>query len=112
QVFVDGVNRIRTRGISGGRQYLGQATGADDVWRVTAPRAFRVIGVNRSALEGSQRILDEPRLVECVRVDRNLDVVLLCDGQTGVYGRGRRAPIFVELESDHSRFDLFDKCGR
>ena len=46
---------------------------------MAATSAFRVISVNGAALEGCDRIFEEARLVQRVRVDGNLDVVLVRD---------------------------------
>ena len=44
---------------------------------MAASRPFGVIGVNRSALEGRDRIIDVTRLIECVGVNRDLHIVTI-----------------------------------
>ena len=100
-------------GIGGGRQDVGLAADADDVGRVAAAGAFGVIGVDGAALERGERAFDEAGFVEGVGVDGDLDVELVGDGEAGVDGGGRGAPVFVELEADDAGEDLFaQRFGR
>lgn len=71
---------------------------ADDVRGVATAGALGVVRVDGAPLEGGEGALDEPRLVERVRVDQALHVQLVADGQARVDGRGRGAPVLVELE--------------
>ena len=59
-----------------------------------AARALGVIRVDRPAAERADRVLDEARLVERVRVDRDLDVALLRHREAGLDGRA------VDLDND------------
>src|SRR6185503_13320809 len=45
-------------------------------------------------------VVHVPRFVQGVGVDRHLDVEPIRLGETAVNGRGCRAPVFMELESD------------
>src|SRR5207247_6105614 len=90
-----------------GRGHAGRlAADADAVGRVAAARALGVVGVDRPTPEGADRVLDEPRLVERVGVDRDLHVVLVRDRQRAVDRGGRRPPVLMELEPDRSRGNL------
>ena len=107
QMLVHGVHGEGHGRVGRGRQAIGLAADPDDVGRVAASRAFRVIGVDGAALERADGFLHEPRLVQRVGVDRHLDVHLLGHRQAGVDGGGGRPPVFVELEPDGARLDLF-----
>lgn len=85
---------------------------ADDVRCVAAAGTLGVVGVDSAALEGADGLLDEAALVECVGVDEALNVVLVADGQTGVDGRGRAAPVLVELEADGTGGTLLGEALR
>ncbi|KAI3488240.1 hypothetical protein L1887_47779 [Cichorium endivia] len=69
-------------------------------------RALRVVGVDRAALEGGEGAFDEARLVERVRVDVALHVVLVAHGQACVDDGRRGAPVLVDLESRTAGLDL------
>ena len=106
-MFVHRVARERHRGIRGGWEYIAQTTDLDDIGRMTATRAFRVIGVDRAALEGSNGVFHESGFIQRVCVNRDLNVEFLCDTQTLV-DRGRCGPpIFVELQTERAGSKLF-----
>src|SRR5262245_45724034 len=73
---------------------------------MTTAGAFGVEGVDRPALEGGDRVLDEARLVERVGVDHYLDVELVGDRQTAVDRRRCCSPVLVELERRRAALDL------
>src|SRR6516225_2806765 len=83
-----------------------QTGDTDDVRRMPAARAFGVIGVDRAVGDGRNRILDKSRFVERVGVDGHLNVVAVSYTETAVDGRGRRAPILMQLEPARPRLDL------
>jgi len=58
-MLVDGVDGKGARGVGGGREDVGLAADADDVGGVAAAGALGVKGVNRAALEGADRVVDE-----------------------------------------------------
>ena len=106
QVLVDGVHGVGTRGVGGRGQYVGLSARLDDVGSVPTSGALGVIGVDRAALERSQRVLHEAGLVEGVGVDGHLDVMGLCDSEAVVDGRRRGAPVLVQLEPHGSGIHL------
>ena len=106
EMLVDGIDREGPRRVGARGQDVRQAGDANDVRRVAAAGAFRVIGVNRTALDRGNGIFDEARLVQRVRVDGDLDVVLIGHAHTAVDGRGGRAPIFVQFQAAGSGADL------
>ena len=79
EMLVDGVDGVRPRRVRRGGQHVVGAARFDDVRRVAAAGAFRVIRVDRAAAERRERRLDEARLVQRVGVDRDLHVVALRD---------------------------------
>lgn len=95
EVLVQRVARVGPRRVRRARQHVGVLDDADDVGRVAAARALRVVRVDGAPLEGRDGRLHVPGLVERVRVDQALHVHLVAYGQAGVDGGGRRAPILV-----------------
>jgi len=74
---------------------------------VPAARAFGVKGVDGAALEGGHRVFDKARLVERVGVDGHLRVGGFGHAQAVVNRCGRGAPVFVQLQANGARIDLF-----
>ncbi len=109
QVFVDGVAGERPGWVGGAGQHVGEATGLDDVWRVTATGTFGVVGVDGAALEGGEGGFDKAGFVEGVAVDRHLHVVLVGDAQAVVDTRRRGAPVLVQLQANGTGLHLFDQ---
>src|SRR5687768_559274 len=97
EMFIQRVDGVWPRGIRRTRQHIGFSTNANDVRRVPAASAFRMIGVNRAALEGLDASLDKRRFVQGVGVDGYLDIMLLGDGEAAVDRSGGGTPIFMQL---------------
>src|SRR5580658_9646441 len=76
---------------------------------MAAARAFGVERVNRPALERGYGIFDEAALVQRIRVDQDLHIHVVRDGQTAIDGGWRCTPIFMKLKAASSRLDLLDK---
>ena len=106
EMLVQRVPRERHRRVGGRRAARWLAAETDDVGRVAAAGAFGVIRVNRAAVDRRDRVLDETGLVERVGVDRDLHVEFVGDRQALVDGRGRRAPVLVQLQADGAGADL------
>src|SRR3984893_6873182 len=85
------------------------AADLNDVRGVSTACAFRVKRVNGSALEGGDRIFDEPTFVERVCVDKNLNIHVIRDRQAGVNGRECCAPILMKIEAAWAGLDLLNK---
>ena len=102
QVLRDCVFRQWPSRVRGGGEHVEVLDDRDDVGRVPAAGALGVVGVDRTPLECCDGLLDEAGLVESVRVDEALHVVLVAYAQAGVDCRGRRAPVFVQLEADYA----------
>src|SRR5688500_1684970 len=73
---------------------------------MAAAGTFGMIGVDGAALEGGEGAFHEPGLVERIRVDCDLDIEFIRNGEAGVDGGRRGAPILVKLETDGSGEDL------
>src|SRR5205085_5386544 len=73
---------------------------------------FRVESVDRAALEGGHRALEETAFVERACVQRRLHVERVADLETAVDGCRRRAPILVQLETTGAGTDHFFECSR
>src|ERR1700749_4939691 len=76
------------------------------------PPPFGVKGVNVAAFERGHCVLDKTRLVERVGVDRNRDVELFGDAETGIDRRRGRSPILVKLQSAGAGLDHFNERAR
>src|SRR5439155_11658788 len=62
-----------------------------------AAGSFGVIRMNRPVLEGRDRVFNEARFVQRVRVNRDLNVEFFGDAQTLVDRSGSRSPILLSL---------------
>jgi len=79
---------------------------AQDVGCVPAARAFGVEGANATTGHGGDGVLHKAGFVERVRVDGDLRVGLVRHVQAVADGRGRGAPVFVQLEANGPGVDL------
>ena len=75
------VDAVRQRRVGRAGQDVVLADDLEDVRGVTAAGAFGVVGVDRPAFEGGDRVLDVAGLVERVGVDGDLDVHIVGDRQ-------------------------------
>ena len=112
QVLVEGVDRVGVGRVRRRREAVRLAGAADDVGRVPAARALRVIHVDGPAGDRLQRVLEEAALVERVGVQLDLEVELVRDAQAAVDRRRRRAPVLVDLEPEAAGLDLLDQRRR
>ena len=76
------------------------AADAHDVGRVPSPSTLRVVRVNGASPDGSNGVLQEPALIERVRVDGDSDVVQVSKRQARVDGARGRPPVLVKLHPD------------
>ncbi len=81
------------------RKYVVLARHPQNVGCVTATRALAVIGVNGTAFEGRDGVLDVSGLVECVRVNGDLNVHFVCHPQRLTNCGRCRAPVLVDLQT-------------
>mmetsp|Transcript_46019 Transcript_46019/g.107301 ORF Transcript_46019/g.107301 Transcript_46019/m.107301 type:complete len:393 (-) Transcript_46019:666-1844(-) len=109
QVLVDGVDGEGTRRVGRRRQHVRQPAHLDDVGRVPAAGALRVVCVDRPPADRRERVVDVAGLVERVGVDGDGDVVLVGEGEARVDGGGGRAPVLVQLEAGGARLDHLDQ---
>ena len=112
EMFVDRVDSVGTGWICGTGQDVRFAANTNDVGRMAAAGAFGVISVDDPAVDGFERGFDKTGLVEGVRVDGDLDVVLVCDFQAAIDCGRRGPPVFVKLEADGARENLFGQTLR
>jgi len=83
----------------------------DDVGRVSAARALGVIGVDRAARNRANRLFEKAHLVERIGVNRHLDVGRIRYREGGIDRARRRAPVFVQFQTEAARVDLFvERC--
>ncbi len=92
--------------VEDGRMF-GKSGNLDDVRRMAAASAFGVIGVNGSASDGGDGVVDESRFIQRVGVNRDLDVDTRRPHAGSVDRGGRRAPVLVQLQAACSGEDLF-----
>ncbi len=62
---------------------------------MTTASTFSVVRVNRTIFERSQRIFNKSRLVQRVRMDRDLDIETVSDIQAIIDSRRCCPPIFM-----------------
>ena len=79
---------------------------------MTAAGAFGMEGVNGAALEGFHGVLDKPGLVQRIGMDHDLDVVIVGHVEAIIDGRGRGAPILVQLERTGAGVDHLHQRSR
>ncbi|MNE51968.1 hypothetical protein D3C80_1466220 [compost metagenome] len=106
QVLVDGVYRVRQRGVGGRGQNIRVRAGCDNIRRMAAARAFGMKRMDGATVNRGQRVLDKTRLVQRVAVQRHLNIHLLGDAQRAVDRRRRRTPVFVNFKTNGPRRDL------
>ena len=107
QVFVQRVDRERPCRIGRGRQYVGLATDLDDIRRMPAPGAFGMEGMDRPSLEGGNGVFDKAGFVQGVAMDKNLDIEIVGDAETGIDRRRGGAPVFMQFQRAGTGFYLF-----
>src|SRR5215471_1618974 len=110
--LIEGIYRIGSSWSRGRWNDVWFAAHLDDVRGMSAACPFRVKGVNGSALEGCNCILDETALVERVGMDKNLHVHVICDRQAVINGRGCCAPVLMKLEAACPGLDLLNEAPR
>mmetsp|Transcript_26143 Transcript_26143/g.47483 ORF Transcript_26143/g.47483 Transcript_26143/m.47483 type:complete len:461 (-) Transcript_26143:233-1615(-) len=98
EVLVDGVPRERPRGIGRAGQDVRFGNDLDDVGSVSPSRSLRVVRVYGPIAHGAEGVVDVPALVERVRVDGDLNVVGVREGEAGVDGAGGGSPVLVQFE--------------
>ena len=74
---------------------------------MASPRTFGVEGVDGAALERSHGVFYKAGFVQGVGVDGHLRVGVLGHVQTVVDGCWCGAPVFVQLQANRTRIDLF-----
>src|SRR5580698_7416804 len=109
-MLVQRIDRERARRVRRARDDVGLTAHFDDVGCMPATRPFRVIGMDRSTLEGGNRIVNISGLVERIGVDGNLNVLSLRYAKAAIDRRGGRAPILVELQADRASPYLVDEA--
>ena len=73
---------------------------------MSAAGAFGVVGMDRAAVHGGNRIFDISALVERIGVDGHLHVETIGDAQRGADRSGSRTPVLVNLQAAGSGLDL------
>ena len=79
---------------------------------MTTSRSFGVIRMDRPPLERRLRMFHKSGLVQRIRVDADLNVILIRNLQTGIDRSGCRPPVFVELQPASAPLNLFDQPDR
>ena len=79
---------------------------------MAATCTFRMETVDGSAFHGSKGILDEPALVQRIRMDSDLNVFLIGNVQAIIDGGWRGSPVLMQLQADSTGSDLLAKRFR
>jgi hypothetical protein len=78
---------------------------------MTSSGAFGMKRVDCPALERRDRVFDKAAFIQRIGVDQNLDVHVIRNSETAIDRRGRRAPIFVKLQSASPCLNLFNQAS-
>ena len=105
-VFVQRVDGVGARGVGGRRQHIGLAHHFQNVGRMPATSTFGMKRVDGASFERGHRVFYKARFIEGVGVNSHLGVGFFCHVQAVVNGCRSGAPVFVQLESNGSRFNL------
>src|SRR5260370_32944398 len=84
----------------------------DDVRGMPATSPFGVKCVNGSTLERRDGIFDKAAFVQCIGVDKNLDIHLIRDRKAAINGGASRAPVLMKLQAARPSFDLLTETRR
>ena len=103
----EGHRRIRRRW-----EHIRLAAGLDDVGRMSATGTLGVKRADGAPANRLQRGFDKPSLVDRVRMDRDLHIVLVRDRKTVVDCGGCGAPVFVQFQAIGTRLDLLHERAR
>ena len=77
QMFVYGIDGVRTSGIGRRGEHVAEGSRLDDIRRVPAACTFGVIGVNRTTTDCSNSVFNKARLIKCIGVYGYLNVKVL-----------------------------------
>ena len=106
ELLVEDVDRVGVGRVGRRRQAVGLAVAADDVRRMAAAGALRVVHVDGAAGDRRHRVLVEAGLVQRVGVDLDREVVLGRGAQAGVDGGRHGAVILVDLDADDAAVEM------
>lgn len=106
QVLVQGVARVRPRGVGRRRQHVWMLDNTDDVRGMAATGTFGVVCVDDTVLDRPNGGFDVSRLIEGIRVNEALHIEFVTDGQARVNGCGRASPVLMKLQTTGTRDDL------
>src|SRR5690554_4778566 len=109
QVFVDGVGGEGHGRIGRRRQHIGHSGRPDDVRSVAAARTLGMKRMNAAALERLEGIFHKARFIQGVAVDGHLHIGSVGNGEAGIDGGWRGAPVLVQLKPDGAGADLFQQ---
>ena len=109
KMFVNRIDRKRTGRIGRTWDDVGLATQLNNIWCVTTPGPFGVEGMNGAALKCRPGMLDKATFIQCISVDHHLHIKVIGHRQAIINGRGRRAPIFMQLKPARTCFDLLNQ---
>mmetsp|Transcript_17477 Transcript_17477/g.48748 ORF Transcript_17477/g.48748 Transcript_17477/m.48748 type:complete len:417 (-) Transcript_17477:586-1836(-) len=113
QVLVHCVLCEGAGGVGGAGYHIGVLADLDDVGGVAPTSSLTVIGMDCSALESCDGVLQAAALVQRVGVESDRNVLLLRQREAGVNCGGRGAPVLVELEPHRPCCnDVFQALGR
>ena len=111
EMLFERVHRVGPRRVCAGRDHIAQARQLDNVWRMAAARALGMEGMDRTILEGGNRVLDKAGLVQRVGMDHHLHVHVVSDTKATINRGGGRTPVLMQFQRTSSCADLFDQRG-
>src|SRR6478735_5087578 len=84
----------------------------DDIGSMATSCTLCVISMNCAVLESSDCRFDKARLIECVSVNKTLNIEFITNTETSVNSSRSAAPVLMKLETTSTSIDLIAQTLR
>ena len=109
QMLVQSVDCVRHGGVGGGGKHVHGRRCPDDIRRMTAAGALRVIGVDGSSGNGVQGVLHTAAFIEGIGVDGHLYIAGVRHIQAVIDNRRGGTPVLVDFQAHGACLHLFQQ---
>ncbi|MNW68839.1 hypothetical protein D3C74_477070 [compost metagenome] len=75
---------------------------------MSATSAFRVVRMDCPAIDRGQCVFEKSGFVQCIGMNSDLNIMFTGGSQAGIDSARSGTPILVQLQTDYTRFNLFD----